>query len=49
MTFQVNQQGIVFQKDLGPETASLAAAMEAYEPDATWLPTADHLEASDPR
>jgi hypothetical protein len=49
MTFLVNQQGIVFQKDLGPETASLAAGMEAYDPDATWLPTADHLEASAPR
>jgi hypothetical protein len=35
-TFIVNQQGKVFQKDLGPQTAALAAGMRAYNPDATW-------------
>jgi hypothetical protein len=41
MTFIVNQFGIVFQKDLGPETATLARAMTVYDPDETWMPTGD--------
>ena len=36
MTFVVNQDGIVYQKDLGPETESIASAMTEYNPDATW-------------
>lgn len=36
MTFIVNQQGRVFQKDLGPQTTKIAAAMETYDPDRTW-------------
>jgi TPR repeat protein len=40
-TFIVNQLGIVFEKDLGSETATLASDMEAYEPDRTWSPSAD--------
>ncbi len=35
-TFIVNQDGIVYQKDLGWDTAKLAQAMKAYNPDATW-------------
>lgn len=41
MTFIVNQQGIVFQKDLGPETSAQAAAIRAYDPDASWTPASD--------
>ena len=41
MTFQVNQQGIVFQKDLGPETETAVASIEAYDPDESWHPTGD--------
>lgn len=41
MTFTVNQQGIVFQKDLGEETEQAAAAITAYDPDETWEPTGD--------
>lgn len=36
MTFIVNQQGRVHQKDLGPTTARTAAAMKSYDPDKTW-------------
>lgn len=36
MTFIVNQQGKVYQKNLGPKTASVAQAMTAYDPDNTW-------------
>lgn len=35
-TFIVNHQGKVYQKDLGPRTAALAAGMRAYAPDKTW-------------
>ena len=41
MTFQVNQQGIVFQKDLGAETETVADAINVYDPDESWLPTPD--------
>jgi len=36
MTFIVNQQGKVYQKNLGPKTAKIATAMTAYDPDDTW-------------
>jgi hypothetical protein len=36
MTFQVNQDGIVFEKDLGPETRSITMSMTAYNPDHSW-------------
>jgi hypothetical protein len=41
MTFLVNQQGKVYQKDLGPKTSKLAAAMKAYDPDAGWAVSPD--------
>jgi hypothetical protein len=36
MTFIVNQQGIVYQKDLGEKTAKSASSMKRYDPDPTW-------------
>jgi len=36
MTFTVNHDGNVFQKNLGKDTASVAAAMTQYNPDSTW-------------
>jgi hypothetical protein len=36
MTFIVNQDGNVYQKDLGPKTAALAADIKTYNPDKTW-------------
>lgn len=36
MTFIVNEDGIVFQKDLGPDTAALAAAIKLFDPDLSW-------------
>jgi len=36
MTFIVNQDGIVYQKNLGPNTDAAARAMKAYDPDASW-------------
>jgi Protein of unknown function (DUF2950) len=36
MTFIVNTQGRVYQKNLGPKTDQLAPAMKEYNPDPTW-------------
>jgi hypothetical protein len=38
MTFIVNQQGNVYQKNLGPKTAKIAKAITTYDPDDTWTP-----------
>ncbi len=43
MTFLVNHRGIVYQKDLGADTATLAAAIESFDPDQSWSPTADEM------
>ena len=36
MTFVVDQDGIVYEKDLGPNTAKIAGAMTVSHPDRTW-------------
>jgi hypothetical protein len=36
MTFIVNHEGIVYQKDLGPDTTSIAESMIAFDPDSSW-------------
>jgi hypothetical protein len=41
MTFQVSHQGDVLEADLGPETAEIVAAIDAYGPDATWAEVID--------
>lgn len=38
MTFIVNQQGKVYQKNLGPNTVKIAQQMKEYNPDKTWTP-----------
>ncbi len=38
MAFIVNQQGKVFQKNLGPDTLKIAQEMQSYDPDETWTP-----------
>ncbi len=40
-TFIVSYNGVVYQKDLGPDTVNIAAAMERYNPDKTWRRTDD--------
>ena len=39
MTFIVNQDGIVYQKNLGADTAEVANEMEVLDPDPTWTTT----------
>jgi len=36
MTLIVNQEGLVYEKDLGPKTKEIAKTMTKYDPDKTW-------------
>jgi hypothetical protein len=36
MSFIVNQDGIVFQSDLGAQTAAIASRVNAFDPDISW-------------
>ena len=36
MSFMVSNQGKVYEKDLGPDTLKVAAAIDAFDPDETW-------------
>jgi hypothetical protein len=36
MTFIVNQQGRVYERDLGEDTAKIVGKMKAYDPDPSW-------------
>ena len=36
MTFIVNQDGIVYEKDLGADSAATASKMSEYNPDESW-------------
>jgi Protein of unknown function (DUF2950) len=40
-TFIVGPQGIVYQKDLGPDTLTIAKGIELFDPDKTWQETDD--------
>ena len=36
MTFIVNHDGVVYEKDLGKDTEKIASAMKKFDPDKTW-------------
>jgi hypothetical protein len=38
MTFLVNQDGVVYERDLGADTGKIAAGMTEYNPDTGWQP-----------
>jgi len=41
MTFMVNQEGVIFQKNLGRNTKRIAEAMKIFDPDKTWSKAED--------
>jgi hypothetical protein len=41
MTFIVNQEGKVYEANLGPKTVSIALKMTAYDPTSGWKPVAE--------
>lgn len=36
MSFMINHDGVVYQKNLGPSSAAVAGAMTRFDPDASW-------------
>jgi hypothetical protein len=48
MTFIVNHDGVVFQKDLGEGTDTAVAAMDAYDPDSSWVAVTEADDDSEP-
>jgi hypothetical protein len=47
MTFIVGPDGVVYQKDLGPDTLKTFQSMDKYNPDKTWKVTEDDVEDDD--
>lgn len=43
MTFQIGPEGIVYERDLGPDTAKTVASIQQYDPDDTWAPVEQTL------
>jgi hypothetical protein len=39
MSFMVNQEGQLFQRDLGPQTQTAASSIKRFNPDDAWTPT----------
>jgi len=48
MTFMVGPDGVVYEKDLGPDTLKTFQSMEKYNPDKTWKVTEDDVEDDSP-
>jgi len=46
-TFIVSQDGVVYEKDLGPQTAEIAKSMELFNPDKTWAPVLEDDDDDD--
>jgi hypothetical protein len=44
MTFMVGPNGVVYEKDLGPDTLKTFQSMDKYNPDKTWKVTEDNVE-----
>jgi hypothetical protein len=44
MTFIVNEDGIVYQKDLGKKTEVLAKALKEYNPNPSWQKAEEEQE-----
>jgi hypothetical protein len=43
-TFIVSHDGVVYEKDLGPDTLKIFESMDRYNPDNTWKATEDDVE-----
>jgi len=44
MTFIVNKDGVVFQKDLGEDTAAVVETIQVFDPDSSWTAIAPPAE-----
>jgi len=48
MSFMISHEGVVFEKDLGPDSAGQAAAITAFDPDSSWTEVPAATEAAAP-
>ena len=48
MTFTVGPDGVVYEKNLGPDTLKTFQSMDKYNPDKTWKVTEDDVEDDSP-
>jgi hypothetical protein len=39
MSFMVNQDGVLFERDLGPQSAQAASALKSFNPAEPWKKT----------
>jgi Protein of unknown function (DUF2950) len=46
MTFVICEDGVVYRKDLGPNTAKIAKAMKSFDPNPSWKKDEDQQEES---
>lgn len=46
MSFIVNHRGVVYEKDLGPDTDRQASALQRFDPDPSWQPVNEQLLSS---
>ncbi len=46
MSFMTNHDGVIYQRDLGPETAKAAESMTSFDPGPGWKPTSAASAAS---
>ncbi len=40
-TFMVSHDGVVYEKDLAPNTSEIAKSIDRFDPDKTWTPVFD--------
>ncbi len=45
MTFIINHDGVVYEKDLGEQTETIAGKMTVFDPDKTWTKADDDQES----
>jgi hypothetical protein len=38
----VSQDGVVYEKDIGPETLNVFQKMDRFNPDNSWAPVEEH-------
>jgi hypothetical protein len=48
MSFMVNQDGVVYEKDLGAEGAKVAQAIRSFDPDGSWKKVPEEDQAPEP-
>jgi hypothetical protein len=45
-TFLVNDQGNIYEKDLGSRTAAIASGMTSFDPDDTWRQVTQEVQSA---